>query len=113
MAAWLCRCGGIFQGRFKSVLLLEERALDEVGRYIHLNPVRISGLGLSKQDPQRTRGSGVRIPGRNWCPDAWRCCESFQFTGDADPLHLGPKRNEQGAAPPIRVRISEMRAVEG
>ena len=44
------RRGDVFQGRFKSLLLLKEGALDEVGRYLHLNPVRISGLGLSKKD---------------------------------------------------------------
>jgi len=44
------RRGHVFQGRFKSVLLLKEGALDEVGRYLHLNPVRIRGLGLSKKE---------------------------------------------------------------
>lgn len=57
------RRGHVFQGRFKSVLLMEEEALDEVGRYIHLNPVRISGLGLSKKDQQRARVTGCPDPG--------------------------------------------------
>ena len=39
------RRGHVLQGRFKAMLLLEERALEEVGRYVHLNPVRITGLG--------------------------------------------------------------------
>ena len=54
----------MFQGRFKSVLLLEERALDEVGRYVHLNPVRIAGSGLSKRDQQRARVVGCPDPRR-------------------------------------------------
>ncbi|MFO1457811.1 MAG: transposase [Verrucomicrobiota bacterium] len=58
------RRGHLFQGRFKSVLLLEESALDEVGRYIHLNPVRVGGLGLSKQDQRRARVLGCEDPGR-------------------------------------------------
>ena len=58
------RRGHVFQGRFKSVLLLEEGALDEVGRYLHLNPVRIAGLGLSKRDQQRARVTGCPDPGR-------------------------------------------------
>ena len=56
------RRGHVFQGRFKSVLILEERALDEVGRYLHLNPVRISGLGLSRQDQRRARVIGCSDP---------------------------------------------------
>ena len=51
------RRGHVFQGRFKSVLLLKEGAMNEVGRYLHLNPVRIRGLGLSKKD--QLRGSSL------------------------------------------------------
>jgi putative transposase len=49
------RSGHLFQGRFKSV------ALDPVGwglalsRYVHLNPVRVSGLGLGKRERQTLR----------------------------------------------------------
>lgn len=57
------RRGHVFQGRFKSVLLLEESALDAVGRYLHLNPVRIAGLGLSKRDQQKARVAGCPDPG--------------------------------------------------
>ncbi|MCW5558147.1 MAG: transposase [Verrucomicrobiae bacterium] len=60
------RRGPVFQGRFKSVLLLEDRDLDEVGRYLHLNRVRISGLGLSKQDQRRARVIGGPNPGKEW-----------------------------------------------
>lgn len=49
------RRGHLFQGRFKSALLLEESALDEVARYIHLNPVRSGGPGLSMQDQRRAQ----------------------------------------------------------
>ena len=58
------RRGHVFQGRFKSVLLLDEGTLNEVGRYVHLNPVRIAGLGLSKKDQQRARVIGCPDPGR-------------------------------------------------
>jgi hypothetical protein len=54
----------VFQGRFKSVLILDEFRLDEVGRYLHLNPVRIGGLGLSKEDQRRARVLGCEDPGR-------------------------------------------------
>src|SRR5205807_6833133 len=34
------RIGHLFQGRFKSILVDEDRYLKELVRYIHLNPVR-------------------------------------------------------------------------
>jgi REP element-mobilizing transposase RayT len=57
------RRGHVFQGRFKSVLLLGDGAADEVGRYVHLNPVRVARLGLSKRDRQSARVVGRPDPG--------------------------------------------------
>jgi hypothetical protein len=56
--------GTVFQGRFKSVLIQEESKALEVARYIHLNPVRVGGLGLSKSDQRRARVLGCENPGR-------------------------------------------------
>ncbi len=42
------RTGHLFQGRFKSVVVEEERWTLALSAYMHLNPVRISGLGLDK-----------------------------------------------------------------
>jgi len=47
--------GSLFQGRFKSVLVEEERYLAEVSAYIHLNPVR-AGL---VNDPGEWRWSSM------------------------------------------------------
>lgn len=55
--------GTVFQGRFKSVLIQEEHRVLEVARYVHLNPVRIGGLGLSKRDQARARVLGCENPG--------------------------------------------------
>lgn len=57
------RRGHVFQGRFKSVLIQDESRLEEVARYLHLNPVRIAGLGLSKEDQRRARVLGCPDPG--------------------------------------------------
>jgi putative transposase len=65
------RVGHLFQGRFKAILL-EETAAVEVGRYVHLNPVRVGGLGLDKRAQQRSRAGLV---GR---PDAARVRERLQ-----------------------------------
>ncbi len=55
------RRGPVFQGRFKGILIRDESKLDGVARYLHLNPVRIDGLGLSKDDQRRAKVLG--------CPD--------------------------------------------
>jgi len=35
----------------------------EVARYVHLNPVRVARLGLSKSDQQRQKTAAARDPG--------------------------------------------------
>ena len=51
-AAWFNlrynRCGHLFQGRFKGVVVDPEEWAVSLSRYIHLNPVRIGRLGLNK-----------------------------------------------------------------
>jgi REP element-mobilizing transposase RayT len=42
------RAGHLFQGRFAAIVIEQDAAFQEVGRYVHLNPVRISSLGLDK-----------------------------------------------------------------
>ncbi|MGA2140091.1 MAG: transposase [Verrucomicrobiia bacterium] len=46
------RVGHLFQGRFHASVL-EEGAAPEVSRYLHLNPVRVKRLGLSKLEQRR------------------------------------------------------------
>lgn len=49
------RCGPLFQGRFKSVLVDGEGAWAlDASVYIHLNPVRLTSLGSGKQDRAAT-----------------------------------------------------------
>lgn len=43
------RCGHLFQGRFKSILIEVEAYAQELTRYIHLNPVR-AGLAALPED---------------------------------------------------------------
>src|ERR1051326_530661 len=49
------RSGHLLQGRFKSVLVNPEEWALALSRYIHLNPVRMGGLGLNKGQQQRIR----------------------------------------------------------
>jgi len=43
------RAGHLLQGRFNAVVVEDEAGWQELGRYVHLNPVRIAGLGLNKR----------------------------------------------------------------
>ncbi len=49
------RSGHLFQGRFKSVIVSREEWALALSRYVHLNPVRVGSLGLSKQEQRRIR----------------------------------------------------------
>jgi hypothetical protein len=55
--------GHVFQGRFKAVVIQEVRGVCEVARYVHLNPVRIQGLGLGKAEQRRAKVLGCKDPG--------------------------------------------------
>lgn len=56
-------CGAVFAGRFKAVVVADEAAIVEVARYVHLNPVRVGGLGLGKEDQRRAKVVGCAEPG--------------------------------------------------
>jgi len=56
------RAGHLFQGRFKAMIIEEDAGWQEVGRYIHLNPVRLSGLGLNKRQQAASRQGLVCAP---------------------------------------------------
>jgi putative transposase len=45
------RCGHLFQGRYKSILIEAESYAQELSRYIHLNPVRSEIVDLPEQYP--------------------------------------------------------------
>src|SRR4030095_14295212 len=49
------RSGHLFQGRFKSVSVSPEEWGLALSRYVHLNPVRMTRLGLSKAVRQSQR----------------------------------------------------------
>ena len=66
--------GHVFAGRYRAVVIQDERGVCEVARYVHLNPVRIEGLGLGKAEQRGPGCWGARIPGRPWWRSGWRCC---------------------------------------
>ena len=52
------RAGHLFQGRFKSLVIEDDAGWQEVARYLHLNPVRLAGLGLNKHQQAASRRTG-------------------------------------------------------
>jgi hypothetical protein len=50
------KCGHLFQGRYKSILIEAESYAQELSRYIHLNPVRSGTVKLPEQYPWSSYG---------------------------------------------------------
>jgi len=59
------RSGHLFQGRFKSVVVSPEAWGLALSRYVHLNPVRVEGLGLGKAERGRSRQGVNDAPARD------------------------------------------------
>jgi len=54
------RSGHLFQGRYGVIIIEDDRNFQEVGRYVHLNPVRVGRLHLDKGARAAARvGAGV------------------------------------------------------
>jgi len=52
--------GHLFQGRYAAIIIEDDRNFQEVGRYVHLNPVRVARLKLDKAARAAGRwGAGV------------------------------------------------------
>lgn len=49
------RCGHLFQGRFKAILVDAAERGAELSRYLHLNPVRVERFGLDKRSQAELR----------------------------------------------------------
>ncbi|MBX3748012.1 MAG: transposase [Verrucomicrobiae bacterium] len=73
------RIGHLFQGRFKSVLV-DDGSWMEVARYVHLNPVRVAGLGLGKPDRARQRTVGSPDPGGDLVARRLEGLRSFRWS---------------------------------
>ena len=56
------RVGHLFQGRFKAVIVEDERGWQEVARYVHLNPVRLKAMELGKRQRAASRAGLVKKP---------------------------------------------------
>jgi putative transposase len=88
--------GHLFQGRFKSTVIEAEKYLLEVGRYLHLNPVRGVVLGQGRPIERRKRlreyrwssYRGLRRVGENEIP-SWTVNRSKE---SSSPIAVGAGR---------------------
>ena len=55
------QCGGVFQGRFKSIVVEGGEWVLSLSQYIHGNPVAVIGLGLGKEEKAAER-LGWKVP---------------------------------------------------
>lgn len=74
------RSGHLFQGRFGALLVGDDGDWQEVARYVHLNPVRVARLGLSKPDQQRQRTAAARDPGAGQVADRLRVLRQYRWS---------------------------------
>ena len=56
------RCGHLFQGRFKALVIEDDAGWQEVARYVHLNPVRVARLAQSKSDRAASKAGLIAKP---------------------------------------------------
>lgn len=81
------RVGHLFQGRFKAVVVEPESWALGLSRYIHLNPVRVGRLRLSKEQ-QRAQRQGIGVQASRELI-AQRLSQLRQFRWSSYPAYTG------------------------
>jgi len=74
------RAGPLFQGRYKAVVLEPEGWALAVSRYVHLNPIRIIGLGQSKSDRRAARVGLSPAPNREVVRERLRRLREYRWS---------------------------------
>ena len=75
------RCGHLFQGRFKAILVEADEYAQELSRYIHLNPVRATIVNR----PEEYRWSSyLDYTGERKCPDWLETSLILEYFGNGE-----------------------------
>lgn len=72
--------GHLFQGRFRSLLIEDRKGVVEVARYLHLNPVRVRGLGLGKAEQKGARAADIEDPGAERVRERLRTLDAYPWS---------------------------------
>lgn len=85
------RVGPLYQGRFKSVLIEGNGAwVLEACFYLHLNPIRVRGLGLHKRGRQ-VEGQGLQAPGADQVHARLERLRGYRWSSYRAYAGYGPK----------------------
>lgn len=74
------RSGHLLQGRFGACIVEDDAGWQEVARYVHLNPVRVAGLGLDKSARGASRAGLVRRPSAEVLAERLRILREFRWS---------------------------------
>jgi REP element-mobilizing transposase RayT len=74
------RCGHLFQGRFGADLVEDDAGWQEVARYVHLNPVRVAGLGLDKSARAASRAGPIAAPCAELVAERLRVLREYRWS---------------------------------
>lgn len=83
------RAGYLFQGRFKAALVDPVTWGVGVSAYIHLNPARVEGLGLSKAEQQRAKVWRVEAPSPEVVAERLKMVRNFRWSSYRAYLRRG------------------------
>ncbi|UCE19658.1 MAG: transposase [Gemmatimonadota bacterium] len=96
------RVGHLFQGRFKSILVEQDRHAHELTRYIHMNPVRAKTVKYPADDPWSSYRTYI---GLSKCPpwlETGRTLERFGLTKEEQRREYRKFVEEEAAENPLR-----------
>jgi putative transposase len=74
------RAGHLLQGRFKAFVVEDDAGWQEVARYVHLNPVRLGGLGLDKGQRAASRQGLAQAPRANLVSERLGVLREFRWS---------------------------------
>jgi hypothetical protein len=102
------RCGHLFQGRFKAIVIDADEYLKQLSRYIHLNPVRARMVDLCKDYPWSSYpvfGGYAKAP--EWLETYWLLSLFGENRGHTVPfLYYAGFPNDSGKyQPPLADKI--------
>jgi putative transposase len=87
------RVGHLFQGRFRGILVDDERWAVELSRYLHLNPMRIQALGLDKVQRARHRHGVGKTSSEEEIKRRLRLLETYPWSSYG--IYLGIERKPE------------------
>lgn len=84
------RVGHLFQGRFKAFIVQDDAGWQEVARYVHLNPVRVAGLGLDKRQQAASRAGVIDAPPAELVAERLRRLREYRWSSYPGYAGYGP-----------------------